>query len=340
MTPSLSPLDLDDLQTIAPIHLYSARHGRYQGEEERVQMEVFAPEDQGLLKQIYRSLLGLSEILKPFHDKHADCREALSFYVTTSAYQNLTEQVAHLGHATSVGMNGPQTDRLVHDLRGGAFQALSFRLQLFAVAPDKTPGLQSLYFLVRDHLKIMRNCVEDLDAERFYRDSISQDHDAQLLVDKWSEAEFHAVRTPVQINLECYYQGTLCESCLEFSSLDRIIYNLMNNAARYTADGQVYFYVVPIPEEHPENVRFVVANLATDEQRRILTRKFGNDLTTIFEGGFTTGGHGIGTRICADFCAHAYGIHDFDRARQGGYFGARWIGDYFAAWFHWPVVGR
>jgi hypothetical protein len=43
-------------------------------------------------------------------------------------------------------------------------------------------------------------------------------------------------------------------------------------------------------------------------------------------------------RICADFCAQAYGISNFDQAKQGGYFGAEWIDEKFATWFHWPIA--
>ena len=43
--------------------------------------------------------------------------------------------------------------------------------------------------------------------------------------------------------------------------------------------------------------------------------------------------------IVADFCTQAFGIYDDEKARKDGYYGARWIGDNFVAWFHWPVAG-
>jgi signal transduction histidine kinase len=338
MSVSSFPLTLSELQAIAPSRLRLARHDRYQGEEEGLNLDVFAPEDQKLLGRIYETLLRLFHALKPCQHSLADSRQVLREFVSTAEYQNLSGEVSRFGHSTAY--KSAETDRVVHDLRGGAFQALSFRLQLFALDPEVASGIPNCYFLVRDHLKIMRNCVEDLDPERFHQDSLSLAHDAQLLVEKWSHADFHSVKKRVLVDLECHYEGTLCESCLEFSSLDRIIYNLMNNAARHTSDGHVYFYVLPVPEPEEANVRFVVVNAITEEHREILLEKFGDDLGEIFRGGFTTDGHGFGTRICADFCAHAYGIFDFTKAKKGGYFGAQLIGDYFVAWFHWPKVGR
>jgi signal transduction histidine kinase len=148
---------------------------------------------------------------------------------------------------------------------------------------------------------------------------------------------FHAAKTPVKVLFQSHYDGALCESCLEFSTLDRIIYNLMNNAAEHSDDGVVHFYLVPLPGDPPVDVRLVFRNQVNEEQQRQLREQFGDDPSEIFRGGFTTGGHGLGMRICADFCAQAYGLSDFQRAKDKGYFGAKWIGDQFTTWFHWPI---
>jgi len=340
MTVSSFPLTLSELQALAPSHLPCLRDGRYQGEEERVTLDVFEPEDRVLLGQIYHCLFQLLQVLKPAQSSPSASRQALETFVATTEYRNLTGQVARFGQATSLHKSTVEVNRLVHDLRGGAFQALAFRLQLFAAAPDVDKSLQNIYFLVRDHLKIMRNCVRDLDPEHYQKDEVSRAHDVQLLVEKWSDADFDFVGKEVKVKLDCRYTGTLCESCLEFSSLDRIVYNLMNNAGRHSSDGHVYFYVLPVPGSEKENVRFVVANAITEEHREMLKNQFGNDMGEAFRGGFTTGGHGLGLRICADFCAHAYGIFDFAAAKKAGYFGARLLGDYFTVWFHWPTIGQ
>ena len=303
-------------------------------------LSVFADEDQEVLATVYNSLHELYKALKPHHDCHTDCRETLETYVASTGYQNLVPQMSHLGHATAALKAPADVGRLVHDLRGGAFQALAFRLQLFCANTQSERRLQDVYFLVRDHLKIMRSCVADLDPVRFQADSMTKNHNVDLLIEKWSQHDFMGAENPVMVELDCQFTGTICESCLEFASLDRIIYNLMNNAARYAADGRVNFYILPVPDESGEDVRFILANRVSEEHRQILRARFHDDLGEIFRGGFTTGGHGVGARICADFCAHAYGIFDFAKARHAGYFGARWAGDYFVTWFHWPRVGR
>ena len=184
----------------------------------------------------------------------------------------------------------------------------------------------------------MRNCVADLDSERFAKDGLKQDHAAAYLVEKWANAEFSALKQSVEVSLTCLFEGTLCESCLEFATLDRIIYNLMNNAAQYSSDQVIHFAVLPIPREDPKNIRFVVANKISPKQQGILMRNFPRHLSDIFDSGFSTGGHGLGVRICADFCAQAYGINDLAEAREAGHFGAKLLDGYFVAWFHWPIV--
>lgn len=341
MTPLISsPLTTSELQMLAPGKLRSYRHDRYHGEDQRVSLSFFAAEDQVLLRKFYDALLKLSAVLKPHHDHHSGCRDDLEKFLRTPAYQTLLECPARLGHAAAPEESSESFNRIIHDLRGGAFQALFFQFQLFETAPEEARGIDNLYFLVRDHLKIMRHCVQDIDLERLKLDSLMRPHDTQLLVEKWAQADFHAIKRPVHVDLTCLYAGTLCESCLELASLDRIIYNLMNNAAQYAADGLVHFYILPVPEPEPESIRFIIANKVAEEQRQVLVDRFRNDLSEIFRGGFTTGGHGIGIRTCADFCSHAYGVFDFTRAKEAGYFGARWAGDYFAAWFHWPIIPR
>ena len=324
-----------------PTKLPSYRVGRYTGDNERVQLSSFAREDQLLLQQIYGLLVRLFLELKPKYTDRRASAEILADFLKAGHLDELNEWGSKLGVATTAQAGGDALAFVLHDLRGGAFLALLLRLQLLAELPHKKESVPAIFFRLRDHLKIMRNCVGNLDPERFSVDSLRQDHDAQLLVEKWTQAEFHAVRKPVEVHLHCHYKGTLCESCLEFSTLDRIIYNLMSNAAAHTSDGIVDFYVLPVPLVAPDNVRFIVTNSVSPLHRDKLDKAFGaGSLGEIFRGGFTTGGHGMGMRICADFCSQAYGISDVETAKNLGYFGAQWAGSSFVSWFHWPVASN
>jgi signal transduction histidine kinase len=227
---------------------------------------------------------------------------------------------------------------VVHDIKGGGFMALSLYLQMLDMGLEKPDDVPRMFFLTRDHLKIMRNAVQGIDPEAQSRDATAIDHGVDLLVEKWDHA-LHRVRdTTAEVVLTNAFDGTISERCLEFSALDRVIYNLINNATHHTANGKVYFAVVPLPAEHPDNLRFVIYNQVRPEQRATLHERFAANLGELFRGGFTTDGTGAGLRICADFVNNAYGIHSFEKGLQGGYFGAQLYGDYFVNWVHWPVV--
>ena len=244
-----------------------------------------------------------------------------------------------LGIATLKTNQSRHLAQIIHDIRGGALLSLLIRWDMFATFPDATSGLSAVFFLLRDHLKIMRNCVADLDTRRFADDSARKDHGTDLLLEKWTSADFYGGSIPVQIEFDCTYEGTLCDSCLEFSTLDRIIYNLLNNAARNADDHVVQFHILPMPrQEAAENLRFVFANRVSGDHATRLSAAV-PDLGQLFRSGFTTGGHGVGMSIVADFCTQAFGIYDDEKARKDGYYGAQWIGDNFVAWFHWPVAG-
>jgi hypothetical protein len=326
-----------DLIGLAPTHLPSYWSGRFTAENERRSLRDFSSRDQVVLRQIYETLSTFFESLKPGYLDIDRFRKLIGEFVAAGEVDALVGAMQEFGTSTIQAGERPGIERTIHDLRGGAFQALSIHLELYH-DQDEGHGLHSIYFLLRDHLKIMRNGVCDLDPERFAADESPLDHDALLLVEKWSQAEFLGATRPVQIKLDCRFTGTLCESCLEFSTLDRIIYNLMNNAAKYSCDGVVNFYMLPIPQAAPASVRFVFCNALEPSHRSKLEETFDGHLREIFRGGFTTGGNGLGLRICADFCRQAYGISDFQVASDGGYFGADWISGRFAAWFHWPVA--
>ena len=114
---------------------------------------------------------------------------------------------------------------------------------------------------------------------------------------------------------------------------------MLNNAAHNANDHVVQFYIRPLPnQETVENLRFVIANQVSREQATKLNAA-ASDLGQLFCSGFTTDGHGVGMSIVADFCTQAFGIYDGEKAGEDRYYGTRWIGDNFVAWFHWPGAG-
>ena len=326
-----------ELESLAPLDLRNYREDRFRGDNSRSQLSEYAEEDRQFLLRIYQGLQGVFEELLHGHHDHEHIRRVLTN--RNPQRELIAADTRHLGAAT-LGMNQSRLlAQVIHDIRGGALQSLLIRWEMFAAFPDASPGLSAVFFLLRDHLKIMRNCVADLDAKRFADDSARKDHGTDLLLEKWTSANFYGSSIPALIEFDCTYEGTLCESCLEFSTLDRIIYNLLNNAARNASDHVVQFHILPMPKrETAENLRFIIANHVSGEHAAKLTAAV-PDLGQLFRSGFTTGGHGVGMSIVADFCTQAFGIYNDETARKDGYYGAQWIKDVFVAWFHWPVSG-
>ena len=85
------------------------------------------------------------------------------------------------------------------------------------------------------------------------------------------------------------------------------------------------------------DLRFVVMNRVAPEHRERLEADLGEELSSVFAGGYTTGGHGLGLRICGDFVVHGYGLPSLHTALDDGYLGAKLVRDTFVAWFHWPA---
>jgi hypothetical protein len=235
------------LLTLAPLELPNFHPGRYTAEDERRTLEDFSGEDRDLLARVYEILVRLYDEMRPVYSDLTRVRAVVGRFVREGELDRLIAAIQAFGVATEAEGRVAGIERNIHDLRGGAMQALCFRLEMAENAEGAdAANLTPIFFLLRDHLKIMRNNVCDLDAERFAQDQSPQSHDASLLLEKWARAEFHGAAVPVRVELHGVYDGALCESCLEFSTLDRIIYNLMNNAARYAADGLVHFSMLPL----------------------------------------------------------------------------------------------
>ena len=80
-----------------------------------------------------------------------------------------------------------------------------------------------------------------------------------------------------------------------------------------------------------------MTNRIDPEQRGRIADDLGGELSRVFQGGYTTGGTGLGLRICADLVCHGYQLPSLRTALDRGYLGARIVRDQFAAWFHWPA---
>ena len=215
------------------------RKGRYRGDDLCLSVTEFTPEDQAAVATIYRFLQGLFVVLEPFQE-HPDDEKALVEAWTFVAEQDLSAWSAtarRLGVTSLRDRPGALLAKTVHDLRGGALSALLGNLYLAQTEPPAAPGLRQLFFLTRDHLKIMRNALLGLDDARREADLTPKLHSVDLISEKWQHALIadQARRTRLEVTSD--FHGDIAESCVEFGALDRVLYNLVNNACRHTASG-------------------------------------------------------------------------------------------------------
>ncbi len=333
------PLDRALLAQLAPLQMPNYRQQRFSGDDLRVPIEAFAPADREVAQHIYRELSQLMALLKQHWHDNEEALEAVKRYLSAVRWTDVIQKVRSFGTA-SVGAE-PQhlIKRVVHDVRGGSFMALSICLQLIEMGLDDAVDGSRLFYLTRDHLKIMRNALVHLDPVGEARDAMENHHDIDLIVEKWHSAVYRVADDVIAtIQVETDYHGSISESCLESAALDRVLYNLINNAVRFASDQNIHVWIFPLDDG--EVLRFVVYNRCSAAHWRVLNERFPSDLSAVFLREFTTGGSGLGLRICAEFVTNAFGLANPEQGIRQGYFGARQLGDSYVAWIHWPTAGH
>jgi signal transduction histidine kinase len=329
-------LSFEQLYALAPAALPSYRTSRYVGDDNSVVLADFAPDSQQTLRDLYHALLELLALTGQYKarpiplDVLKPALESLGWSATLKRLQEL--------EASPDRPAAPHLGEVIHDVRGGSCMALALNLQLLQLGIAEAEDSLRAFFMTRDHLKIMRNAIRDIDVARYQADLEQKLHNVKLIVEKWSDSVYQLANSAATILVDCRFAGNISERCLEFSALDRVLYNLVNNAVRYAADDQVHIVIFPLDAESPRDVRFVIYNNISAEHGRLLSDRFGRQLSQLFAGGFTTGGSGLGMSICAQFVANAYGLQDTAQALDERYLGATRLDDCFVAWFHWPVA--
>ncbi|HYF62266.1 MAG TPA: ATP-binding protein [Herpetosiphonaceae bacterium] len=331
-----SPLTLDRLHALAPDSLHSYRASRYFGDDNSVVLADFAPASQQSLRQLYAALLELLALTSQHKDRPLPL-DVLKTTLEAVGWSATLKQLQEL-EGNPDRAPAPHLDEVIHDVRGGSCMALALNLQLLQLGIGEAEDSLRAFFMTRDHLKIMRNAIRDIDAARYQADWEQKLHNVRLIVEKWSDSVYQIHNSAATILVDCRFDGNISERCLEFSALDRVLYNLVNNAVRHTADDQVHIVIFPLGGEHPRDVRFVIYNAISSEHGRLLAERFGDRIDQLFAGGFTTGGTGLGMSICAQFIVNAYGLQDTEQALAERYLGATLIDDWFVSWFHWPVA--
>ena len=255
----------------------------------------------------------------------------LSPPLSTAAKELGRDSMAHClqGEATHA------LGKVLHDLRGGALAPLQLYARM-AEWDDDPLHLRNATFLARDQAKIMRNILPDLDPEARRADEAEKPHFIQAVVEKWDMFRFERANKEAGcVNTLCSYDGLLASCCLEASAVDRIVYNYINNAMRFTSGPSIHLEILPVGDNA---VRWIVANPVTPDQSEWIQKNTNGDLSRLFSGGLTRGGNGLGLSNCADFVAAAFGLPDIHAALEGKFLGAVVEDGWYVAWAHWPSL--
>jgi signal transduction histidine kinase len=331
----------EQLAELAQARFIRPRVGRYMGDTLTLSIGTLPAEHAAIVRGLYSFLRALYDFAAGQRQRGAEALGALIELLSRHGFERLIEDCATLRAAMTASATRELVRQTYHDVRGGSLTSLVGHLEMVLageIPPDEAgSALTRVFLLARDHLKIMRNAIHDLDTAAYAEDLQHLQHSAELLREKWTSVAHHTERGRVRVVLDCDFSGCVSDRCMELSALDRVLYNLINNAAEHAGDGVVLVRAFPIDEHEATHLRFAVINRVTEEQQARLDELLHGQLERLFEGGITTGGHGIGMSICGEIVSHSYGLRSVLHACDRGYLGARIIDGCFVAWFHWPA---
>jgi signal transduction histidine kinase len=324
---------MESLRDLAPLHLPNRRVRRYQGDDLCLSLSQFAPPDQAAIREVYVFLQRLFVALTGPEESR---RPAVVDLLREQSVDRLVGMVTPIGAASYRANPSPLMAKTIHDIRGGGLTPLLGQLQFLEVDHD-VEAMNALFFLTRDHLKIMRNALLGLDDAQRESDLLPKAHSTRMIAEKHHGALLHSHGRSVRVEVICPEHMNISECCVEFGALDRILYNLLNNACRHAATDTLRLALLPVPDMPGENLRLVLINAVSEADAEYLRRV---DLATLFEYGVSTTNSGSGLSVAAQFVGNAFGLDSPKEAVAERYLGARLVENDFAVWFHWPVLAE
>lgn len=319
--------------SLAPVDLTIERSDRYDGGGFSISLNDLAPEDVSLVIRAYQAVKGIYDLWLYMREvPNYDLLQQRLKQFGTREFVSFTHSI---GSATYAMMNPSSAlRRAIHDIRGGGLTSLVGYAALYGRLPEKTKQayIEQAVFIARDHAKMMRNIVLDIDVVIREADEGMKLHSIEEFVNKWNGFSFETKQKKVQVRADSTYSGFITNRCLETSAVDRILYNYINNAVRFAASDTVRMSILPVGTEL---TRWIIENDISETQNDWLEQNLSKDFTELFRGGLTRGGHGVGLSSCTDLVAASFGV-DIDRSLTEGYLGAKVVDQTYYAWFHWP----
>lgn len=316
---------------LAPRELEMMRGSRYRADEQAIALAALPVEDQPVIVSIYEMLEELGQLVADT-DTLVDATPIIDFTVRREV-SKLLHIVRRLG--ASVPADAVHLAEALHDIRGGALTTLFVQLARIGKLPWRDELARGLAIATRDQMKMMRNVIRDIDPVLRERDLAFLPHSLFDVARAVREFRGTVAEQPVEVAVDCPTDGVIADSCVEVSAVDRVTYNLLNNAVRYADQPRIHAWLLLLEGD----LRVAIANAISPQQHATIAEVLGSSTSSLF-GTFTTSGSGYGLRIVSELVGRAYGVASVDALVAKGYIGAKLEGgDTFVTWFHWPLSG-
>ena len=323
-----------------PRYLTVLRRSRYHAQDIELSLYDVPLTARRAIRKLYRHLVELTYLLRPWLDNPdfptTMAEKRLRTFVLTAKWSQMLSALQAVT-PTQTLIESARVHRVIHDLRGGALSSLSLYLQLAESGDLYATDIPHMVLLANDHAKMLRTAISDLDRIRYTRDELFIPQPIDTIVHHWRNV-FYRIESGQACHVSCqsHVYGYIADSVIELAALERILYNLVNNAVRHTHAGGVEIQIEYHDTTH-ELVRFSVQNPLTTDQVTRLDQLTANNPSNLILRPITTTGSGLGLGICADIVAHVFQT-DVDQIIHHRYFDVSWRNNQFVVEFVWPMV--
>ena len=316
------------------------RRSRYHAQDIELSLYDVPLKARRAIRKLYRHLVELTYLLRPWLDNPdfptTMAEQRLRTFVLTAKWSQMIGALQDVT-PTHTLIDSARVHRVIHDLRGGALSSLSLYLQLAESGDLLAQDIPHMVLLANDHAKMLRTAISDLDRVRYTRDELFLPQSIDALVQSWRNV-YYRIHSGQAAHVTCHSSvvGSIADSVIELAALERVLYNLVNNAVRHAQSGGIDIAITYF-DETQQLVKFTVQNALTAAQSAILTQLTADAPANLILQPVTTTGSGLGLGICADIIAHVFQA-DVDEIIRQNYFVVSWTESRFVVEFVWPMV--
>lgn len=322
---------------LAPANLPNHRAERFDGTGFSMKLDHLSHSDVRPVQEIYAFLRGTYDLWiymegKPNYPLLVEHLQHVARGSLVSK-QSFANMCAGLGYDSQWNKAASEdSQRVLQNVKRGALT--TFLGYLNRINESSSPEqIDTCVALARDHAKVMRSALDDVDTWIRQVDMLISVHAVADYCTKWEHVTVHERKKDVSIRCHMRASGFLSARCMENASVDRIVFNLVNNAVAGCSGGDVDLWVLDV-EEHL--LRWVVRNPVSEQQVRDLHGAGQEDLTHLFTDHGTPDSYALGLVNCANIVAASFGLAGGREAARLGHIGGKVIDGFFYAFFHWP----